>query len=154
MSSAPTSSRCSKCEKRGIIVLQHGILCQNHFLSYFEEKVFKTINKYNLLNRNDKICVAASGGKDSLAVLYLIKKYLEENKIPKDNLFALVVDEGIDNYRKHTLADNCQFLHQQPTQKDYLFALVVDEGIDNYRKHTLADLKEFCDKYVVPLKIV
>lgn len=120
MSLNKISSGCNKCDKKGIIILQHGTLCQNHFLSYFEEKVFKTINKYNLLNRNDKICVAASGGKDSLTVLYLIKKYLEENKIQKDNLFALV----------------------------------IDEGIDNYRKHTLADLKEFCDKYDVPLKIV
>ncbi|MDP3990156.1 MAG: TIGR00269 family protein [archaeon] len=111
---------CSKCEKKGIILLQHGALCQNHFLSYFEEKVFKTINKYNLLNRDDKICIAASGGKDSLTVLYLTKKYLEEKKISKENLFALV----------------------------------IDEGINNYREHTLSDLKEFCNNYDIPLKVV
>lgn len=96
---------CGKCHKKAVIVLQHGPLCKNHFIDHFESKVFKTINKFQLIGRNDKICVAASGGKDSLTVLYLTKKYLQENKIPLDNLFALVVDEGIKNYREHTIVD-------------------------------------------------
>ena len=100
---------CHKCPEKSVIELQHGDLCKNHFLSYFEEKVFKTINKYNLIGRNDKICVAASGGKDSLTVLYLTKKYLEKNNIPADTLFALAIDEGIHNYREKTLVDLRKF---------------------------------------------
>lgn len=96
---------CHKCSEKSVIELQHGGLCKNHFLSYFEDRVFKTINKYNLIGRKDKLCVAASGGKDSLTVLYLTKKFLEKNNIPTDTLFALAVDEGIHNYRGKTLAD-------------------------------------------------
>src|SRR3989338_6994516 len=96
---------CHKCPEKSVIELQHAGLCKNHFLSYFEEKVFKTINKYNLIGRSDLICVATSGGKDSLTVLYLTKKYLEKNNIPIDTLFALAVDEGIHNYREKTLVD-------------------------------------------------
>ena len=96
---------CSQCDRKEVILLQHGALCKNHFINYFEDKVFKTIKKYQLINRNDKICVAASGGKDSLTVLYLTKKYLTENKIETSSLFALAIDEGIKGYRKTTLTD-------------------------------------------------
>ncbi|MEK6939139.1 MAG: TIGR00269 family protein [Nanoarchaeota archaeon] len=102
--------QCTKCSNNAVINLQHGNLCKHHFIDYFEEKVFKTINKYQLIGRNEKLCVAVSGGKDSLTVLYLTKKYLEKNNIPvDDNLVALAVDEGIDNYREHTLVDLKKF---------------------------------------------
>ncbi len=100
---------CHKCDQKSVIELQHGDLCKNHFLSYFEEKVFKTINKYNLIGRKDKICVATSGGKDSLTVLHLTKKFLEKNNIPANALFALAIDEGIHNYREKTLVDLRKF---------------------------------------------
>ncbi len=101
---------CSKCQYQAVISLQHGNLCKNHFIGYFEDKVFKTINKYQLIDRNEKLCVAVSGGKDSLTVLYLTKKYLEKNSISvSNNLVALAVDEGINNYREHTLVDLKKF---------------------------------------------
>ena len=96
--------KCQKCEKKAVISLQHGGLCKTHFLSYFEEKVFKTIKKWKLIKREDVICVATSGGKDSLAVLYLTRKYLEKNNL-QNKIFALVIDEGIKDYREHTIKD-------------------------------------------------
>lgn len=96
---------CHKCSEKSVIELQHGDLCKNHFISYFEDKVFKTINKYRLIERKDRICVATSGGKDSLTVLYLTKKYLEKNNIPAETMLALAIDEGIPDYREKTLAD-------------------------------------------------
>ncbi|MBU0470239.1 MAG: TIGR00269 family protein [Nanoarchaeota archaeon] len=99
---------CDKCKAKAVITLQHGNLCKNHFLKYFEEKVFKTINKFQLLGRDEKICVATSGGKDSLTVLYLTKKYIEKYHLPAA-LFALAIDEGITSYREKTLADLQEF---------------------------------------------
>lgn len=101
--------QCGKCQNSAVISLQHGSLCKNHFIDYFEEKVFKTINKHQLIGRDEKLCVAVSGGKDSLTVLYLTKKYLEKNNIPADNLLALAIDEGIDGYRENTLIDLKKF---------------------------------------------
>jgi uncharacterized protein (TIGR00269 family) len=100
---------CLHCKNSGIIKLQHGVLCKTHFSRYFEDKVFKTINQFNLIGREDKICVACSGGKDSQTVLHLTKIYLENNHIPTKNLFALAIDEGIKDYRNHTLADLKKF---------------------------------------------
>ncbi len=91
------------------IVLQHGKLSEIEFLQYFENKVFKTIRKYNLFPRDEKICVAASGGKDSTAALYLTKKYFEKYKIPLDNLFAIVIDEGIKRHRDESLKNLNKF---------------------------------------------
>src|SRR3989344_4324478 len=101
--------QCSKCHRRAVIALQHGSLCKSHFVDYFEDKVFKTINKYQLIGRNEKLCVAVSGGKDSLTVLYLTKKYLEKNNIPTSNILALAIDEGIDKYRENTIIDLKKF---------------------------------------------
>ena len=95
--------KCIKCEKQAIIELQHGSICKEHFINYFEKKVFKTINKYKLISRDDVVCVAASGGKDSLTVLYLLKKYFEKNNFNIQNLKALSIDEGIGGYRNVTL---------------------------------------------------
>ncbi len=95
---------CHHCPEKSVISLQHGELCKNHFLSYFEEKVFKTIKKYHLIGRKDSISVAVSGGKDSLTVLYLTRKYLRENNL-ENELFALAIDEGIHDYRSKTLQD-------------------------------------------------
>src|SRR3989338_5673835 len=80
---------CLNCDQKSVIVLQHGALCKIHFINYFEDKVFKTISKYNLIDKNDKLCVAASGGKDSLTVLYLTKKYLEFRNISMDTLYVV-----------------------------------------------------------------
>jgi len=45
------------------------------FIKQFEQKVKKTIQKYNLATKKDKIIVASSGGKDSTTALYLLHKF-------------------------------------------------------------------------------
>ena len=93
---------CTKCSKKAIYQTTGQALCRDHFISYFENKVFKTIKKYKLIERNDNVCVATSGGKDSLAVLYMTMKYCRKYNI---DFFALAIDEGIKDYRDHTLDD-------------------------------------------------
>ncbi|MDO8517145.1 MAG: TIGR00269 family protein [Nanoarchaeota archaeon] len=39
-----------------------------------EQQVKKTIEKYHLIEKNDKVAVALSGGKDSTSVLYILHK--------------------------------------------------------------------------------
>ncbi|MEM4397692.1 MAG: TIGR00269 family protein [Candidatus Woesearchaeota archaeon] len=82
----------SKLEKR----ITH--YCKKHFIEYFEDKVKKTIKRFNLLKKNEKVCIAASGGKDSSSLLFLLKKL-------NYNVEALAVDEGIKGYRDKTLRD-------------------------------------------------
>lgn len=86
--------KCSKCNNKAIFPNY----CKEHFIDYFENKIKNTIKDFNLINKNSKICVAASGGKDSLTVLYVLKKFGYD-------ITALIIDEGINNYREHTKKD-------------------------------------------------
>src|SRR3989338_2010452 len=96
------------CNEKPIIELPAGEkLCKGHFIDYFEIKVFKTIRQFNLLEKEENLGVALSGGKDSLSVLHILQKLSQEN--PKISLNAIAIDEGIEGYREKTLAKAAEF---------------------------------------------
>lgn len=73
-------------------------LSKKQFIRYFEKKVLYTISKYDIIKRYDKIAVACSGGKDSMALLYLMNNICRERR---KKFIAIMVDEGIiQDYRK------------------------------------------------------
>src|SRR3989338_7501157 len=95
---------CKNCSIKPVYSQISGVkLCRSCFIKYFEKKVIKTIKKYNLIQNNDKIAVAVSGGKDSLSLLYLLDKYAKKYKNQK--LIAILIDEGIETYRPKTIED-------------------------------------------------
>ncbi len=61
---------CQKCQREAIIFISHQgrWLCKKHFISYFFQKLEKTIKHYRLLSKSDKIFLAVSGGKDSMSL--------------------------------------------------------------------------------------
>ncbi len=93
---------CSKCTNPAVYKLPNMYLCKEHFIDYFEKKVYRTIKKYNLISKDDVICIATSGGKDSLAVLYCTANFCQSYGV---KFFAFAIDEGIKDYRNHTLED-------------------------------------------------
>jgi len=92
---------CRECLKNAVYMdLSGKRLCKNHFIKYYEKKVSRVIRRFNLINKNDKIVVAVSGGKDSTALLHFLHKY---SKRRMNNITALIIDEGIKGYRNKTL---------------------------------------------------
>ncbi len=90
------------CKSKPVIKLPAGEkLCKNHFMEYFESKVFKTIRQFELIGKKENLGVAISGGKDSLTLLHILNKLSKEN--PKINLAAILIDEGIKGYRDKTI---------------------------------------------------
>ncbi|MDR2831123.1 MAG: TIGR00269 family protein [Methanobrevibacter sp.] len=90
---------CSKCGNHKVIIKrkQSGqALCENCFIENIQKKVIKTIKKEKLIDKGDKILVALSGGKDSVAVLDILHTFYEKKVI---DISTVTIDEGISKYR-------------------------------------------------------
>lgn len=100
---------CKNCSINPVIKLPNSNiqLCKSCFIRYFEKKTLKTIRTYNLIEDNDKIALALSGGKDSLSLLYLLNKVQEKKR--NIEVIAIAIDEGIKGYRDLTLKDAKDF---------------------------------------------
>ncbi|MFA5364558.1 MAG: TIGR00269 family protein [Candidatus Bathyarchaeia archaeon] len=131
---------CTLCKKRDAIFYRNYSgenLCGRCFCSSIEDKVRKTIAKYEMLKHNDNIMVGVSGGKDSLTMLHILAKL--EKGFPGVKLVAGTVDEGIHNYRDEALKiaeAHCQKLgveHVLGSFKD-MFGYTLDEIVALIRK--------------------
>lgn len=62
--------KCRLCGARAVINMrQHKLaLCKDHFLDWLPAQVERAIQKYHMFHREERILVAVSGGKDSLAL--------------------------------------------------------------------------------------
>ena len=67
-------SKCRTCRQPAIIDLprHHANFCAEHFLELCRRQVIKAIERFDMLTPDDRILVAVSGGKDSLAVWDLL----------------------------------------------------------------------------------
>ena len=122
--------KCLYCEEQAVI---QPARCKEHFIEYFEQKVKTTIVEYELIKSNQRIAVAVSGGKDSLTVLTLIKRWF-------DDVTAIAIDEGIAGYREHTLKDVhkiCERLNVPLVIRSYkdLTGMTLDEMMAKRKFH-------------------
>ncbi len=86
--------KCRKCGgKAAINMRQHKLaLCREHFLDWIPEQTERFIKKYRMFTREEKILVAVSGGKDSLALWDILWRLGYQ----ADGLYiALGIDGGI-----------------------------------------------------------
>lgn len=85
--------KCTRCHARAEVSLRshHAAFCRTCFLHYFQRQVERTITKEKMFTRDDRILVAVSGGKDSLALwdVLLLQGYQTE---------GLYLDLGIGTY--------------------------------------------------------
>jgi uncharacterized protein (TIGR00269 family) len=76
--------------------------CEGHFLSRFEDTVWKALRDCAMIRDGDRIGVALSGGKDSSVLLAVLHTLPVEYR--GVSLVAITVDEGICGYREETIA--------------------------------------------------
>jgi uncharacterized protein (TIGR00269 family) len=93
---------CSICTERAVISQrQSGLrLCREHFIRDFERRVAMTVFENCMIEEGERIAVAVSGGKDSTALLFSLRRILSKRDV---ELVALTVDEGIAGYRDDTI---------------------------------------------------
>jgi len=126
---------CKNCKESPVVNLTNNNihLCKSCFIKYFEKKVKKTISDHNLIEKNDKIVVACSGGKDSTVLLYLIKKIFKDRKDIK--ITVLAIDEGIHNYRNKSLKFLKKFCKEQKVElKIYSYKKEFGKSLDEILK--------------------
>lgn len=95
--------KCDKCDARAIILQRYSgmHLCEKHFQEDVERKIKRAMRRFKMIERGDRIAVAISGGKDSSVLLYTLHLILGER--PDIELIAFTIDEGIKDYRCHTV---------------------------------------------------
>jgi len=88
--------KCEQCENKA--VFKDPTLCKNHFIDHVHKNVQHTIETHHLCAKDEDICVAVSGGKDSVSLLVILHELGYK-------VSGLAIDEGIDGYRPQTLID-------------------------------------------------
>jgi len=93
------AAKCRICGRSATYYLDHARihLCEDCFIKYYERKIYKSIQKYNMLEGAKKVAVAVSGGKDSLALLESLYRIVSE-KFPELKLAVIHIDLGIPGY--------------------------------------------------------
>src|SRR6266496_6277259 len=61
--------RCRRCRQPAVIELRrhNAAFCEPCFLKYVRDQVVRAIEKFDMFDPRDRVLVAVSGGKDSLA---------------------------------------------------------------------------------------
>jgi len=130
---------CSRCGERPSYYTRRysgESLCAPCFQETTVEKVKRTISKYGMLRRGERVGVAVSGGKDSLSLLKILH---ELNAGPsssgRSELVALTVDEGVKGYRDEAIEHArglCDELGVEQVTVSYsdLFGFSLDQALD------------------------
>ncbi|HET8719523.1 MAG TPA: TIGR00269 family protein [Candidatus Nitrosotenuis sp.] len=125
--------KCDRCENSAVYSRKYSgeSLCSECFSNAILRKTAKTISKYNMIQNDELVCVAVSGGKDSLALLHTLSKMSKNHNF---RIHAVTIDEGIPGYRDEALGivkDFCTKLGVPHTVYPYkeLFGLTLDESL-------------------------
>ncbi len=96
--------KCQRCSKTALHYQKYSNahLCKTHFIEDVERKIKRDIRKFRMVERDDRIAVALSGGKDSTALLYVLHRIFGKRR--DIELSAITIDEGIRGYREKTLS--------------------------------------------------
>ncbi|TBR09149.1 MAG: TIGR00269 family protein [Candidatus Nitrosotenuis sp.] len=125
--------KCDRCENTAVYSRKYSgeNLCSECFSNSILRKAAKTISKYSMIQNGELVCVAVSGGKDSLALLHVLSKMAKNHNF---RIHAITIDEGIPGYREEALEIVRKFCrdlgvsHSVYTYKD-LFDLTLDESL-------------------------
>jgi len=108
--------KCKKCGKEAIVKLRHYniTLCKEHFIEFVEKRVEKAIKKFGMFKKDDRVLVAVSGGKDSVALWHILLKLGYE----ADGLFIKTGKEGLINIAEKVVGENAKILGRKLIKVD------------------------------------
>jgi len=89
----------------------------------------KTIHTYNLIEKNDRIMVCVSGGKDSLALLHLLIKIRKRSPVPF-TCFAYTLDQNQPEFNTGVLEEHYRSLGVEYHIEKHNVYDIVQEKLD------------------------
>ncbi len=94
--------RCRFCGKRAVEVLkQYRLsLCKDCYVKFYERQVERAVKKYKVVKSGERVLACVSGGKDSSAMLAVMKSLSETADF---KLEAMFIDLGIGDYSEKSL---------------------------------------------------
>ena len=125
---------CDRCENQAVYTRKYSgeKLCSKCFSNSIVRKTAKTISKHNMIQNDELVAVAVSGGKDSLALLKIMHKMSLSHNF---RIKVITIDEGIPGYRNEALeiVENfCKKLNLEFKVYSYkdLFEITLDEALE------------------------
>ena len=125
---------CDRCKNQIAYIRQYSgeKLCTQCFSNSILRKTAKTISKHKMIQNDELVAVAVSGGKDSLALLNIMNQMASNHNF---KIKAITIDEGIPGYRDEALEiveKFCEGLNVELSTYSYkeLFELSLDEALD------------------------
>ena len=94
----------------------------------------RTVRENKLVDKKDKIAVALSGGKDSSATLYFLKKIFKNN--PNVEIIGITIDQGFGDVTKKNVSVSAQLCKE----------LGVKHHVFSFKKEFGKDIKETFNK--------
>lgn len=88
-----TCAACKKAEAEIRLDYAKRNLCRECFTIFFERKVRNAVLKYHMFSMKDKVALSVSGGKDSGALLAVLKRLF-----PRVEIVAIHLNLGIEGY--------------------------------------------------------
>lgn len=96
---------CSRCQKERPNVKRPEtgeLLCKECFSYVFEEEVYQTIQRFNLISPGDVVAIGVSGGKDSTVLMHILH-VLNQRHNMGFQIQLVCIDEGIAGYRDYAV---------------------------------------------------
>ncbi len=108
-------------------------------MSIIEKHLYKLLNQKNLFETNPVIAVAASGGPDSIALVFLLKNWIKRNK---GKLIALIIDHQMREssfkeanfVNKYLINNNIQSLILKVPKKNVLKGKMIQARENRFLK--------------------
>lgn len=131
--------KCQICGGKAKIDLNHHNLkiCENCFISFFKKKVEKTIKKLKLFEKDEKLLLAVSGGKDSMGLWHILS-HLDYNV---DGIYIDLGFGEVSNKIKEKVEDFAKILNKK------LFIIELKERIG----FDLKELSKFTNRVACSL---
>jgi len=118
--------RCRKCNRPAVFNMrQHRLaLCEIHYPEWFITQARRAIEKYRMFGRDDRLLVAVSGGKDSLALWDVLLRLGYRTD-------GLYIDLGIDGGARYSITSRAkveQFAAERPSAQFTVVDIKAEYG--------------------------